>query len=348
MIDKKQPIIVVKKVTHGGHGHHGGAWKVAFADFAVAMMAFFLVLWLIGSTTKEEKAAISSYFNNPSAVAGMSSTPAPSAVQGKGGSSTSLIDLGGGMEMPTVQKEVDVTAQEEPAPPNEAMDEKTSTEVQQELRELQQEKRQLDDLMGELERAINESDVLKDFKDQLLVDIVPQGLRIQIVDKRNRPMFDSGDAHLKWYTAKILFEMSKFINKVPNSISISGHTDASKFVGREDYSNWELSADRANSARRALVDGGMDAAKIGRVVGLASSVLFLKDKPNDPINRRIAIIVMNKKTEEAIKKGEGMSNAYLKRNQDIDLDLIKGQSSGLMELPMDDLGPGSMNIDLDR
>ncbi len=348
MIDKKQPIIVVKKVTHGGHGHHGGAWKVAFADFAVAMMAFFLLLWLMGSTTKEEKAAISSYFDNPSAAIGTSATPAPSSVQGKGGSSTSLIDLGGGMEMPTIQKEVDVTAQEEPAPPNEALERKSSAEEQRELQELQQEKQRLGDLMAELEKAINESDVLKEFKDQLLIDIVPEGLRIQIVDKRNRPMFDSGDAHLKWYTAKILFEMSKFINKVPNRISISGHTDASRFVGREDYSNWELSADRANSARRALVDGGMSVAKIGRVVGLASSVLFFKNKPNDPINRRISIIVMNKKTEEAIEKGEGISHAYLKRNQDINLDLIKGKSSGLIELPMEDLGPGATNIDLDR
>lgn len=335
MIDKKQPIIV-KKVNHGGHGHHGGAWKVAFADFAVAMMAFFLLMWLMGSTTKEEKAAISSHFENPNMV------PAD------GGSSTSLIDLGGGMEMPTVQKEVDVTPQDEPAPPNEGLEAKSDAEIQQEIQEQQQEKQRLDELMADLEEAINESDALKDFKDQMLIDITPEGLRIQIVDKRNRPMFDSGDANLKWYTAKILFEMSKFINEVPNRISITGHTDASGFAGREDYTNWELSADRANSARRALVDGGMDESKVGRVVGLGSSTLFLKDKPYDPINRRISIIVMNKKTEEAIEKGEGVSDQYLQRQRDVNLDTIKGGGSDLSDLPMEDLGPDAIDVDLDR
>jgi len=346
VIDKKQPIIV-KKINHGEHGHHGGAWKVAFADFVTAMMAFFLLLWLMGSTTKEEKAAIASHFQNPSAVAGVSAVPSPSPVQGKGGSSTSLIDLGGGMELPTVQKEVDVTPQEEPAPPKEAKEEKAPENLKEQEAE-RQEKKRLDDLMEELNAAIEKSQALEPFKDQLLLDITPEGLRIQIVDKENRPMFDSGKADLKWYTVKILFELSKFINEVPNRISISGHTDAAQFKGRENYSNWELSADRANAARRALVDGGMAEAKIGRVVGLGSSTPFLKDKPFDPINRRIAIIVMNKKTEEAIQKGEGISESYLQQQHDVSLDAVTGNDSKLMDLPMDDLGPDATDIDLDK
>ena len=294
MIDKKQPIII-KKVFHGGHGHHGGAWKVAFADFVTAMMAFFMLMWLMGSTTKEERAAISEYFNNPSMSKGASSTPAPSAVQGPGGASTSPIKLGGAMEL---QREK----------------EKEQSKQQQEQE--QKEKERLDELMESLKKAIEKSQALQPFKDQLLLDITPEGLRIQIVDKENRPMFDSGEAKLKSYTYDILKELSRFINEVPNRISISGHTDATPFR-RENYGNWELSADRANAARRALAENGVPEEKIGRVVGLSSSTLFDKANPNGPINRRIAIIVMNKKTEEAISKGEGMTEKLIQEHGDL-------------------------------
>lgn len=286
MIDKKQPIII-KKVFHGGHGHHGGAWKVAFADFVTAMMAFFMLLWLLGSTTKEERAAISEYFNNPSMSQGVSSTPAPSAVQGPGGASTSLIQLGGALDMPKEEQE------------------KQKIKEEQAQKEAEKEKEQLDELMESLKKAIEKSQALQPFKDQLLLDITSEGLRIQIVDKENRPMFDVGEATLKHYTYDILRELSRFISEVPNRISISGHTDATPFR-RENYGNWELSADRANAARRVLADNGVAENKIGRVVGLASSTLFDKANPSNPVNRRIAIIVMNKKTEEALSKGEAL------------------------------------------
>ena len=268
MDDKKQPIIV-KKVVKGG-GHHGGAWKVAYADFVTAMMAFFLLLWLLGSTTKEQKAAISDYFQNPSAV------------QGPGGASTSMIDLGGVKDMtqqiPTV-----------------APDEQMTEEMEQEL-----EKKRLESLLEELKETIEQGQALKPFKDQLLLDITPEGLRIQIVDKENRSMFDVGSDTLQPYAVQILHEIAAVINQVPNRISITGHTDARPYV-RRDYTNWELSADRANAARRALMDGGMREDKIGRVVGLASSVLFDKAQPFSPVNRRISIIVMTKATEAAIQ-----------------------------------------------
>ncbi len=277
MEDKKQPI-VIKKVVKGG-GHHGGAWKVAFADFATAMMAFFLLLWLMGSTTEEQKGAISEYFLNPSNTPGTSDVPSPSAIQGPGGASTSMIELGGAMDLP------------DEAP----VDEQTIERLAEE-----QEKQRLEELLAELQEAVDRSQALKPFKDQLLLDITPEGLRIQIVDKENRSMFDVGSAQLKSYTVTILREIAKVINEVPNKISISGHTDARGYQ-RRDYSNWELSADRANAARRAMVSGGMREEKIGRVVGLASSVLFDKERPYNPINRRISIIVMNKRTEEAIQ-----------------------------------------------
>ncbi len=288
MIDKKQPIII-KKVVKGGHGHHGGAWKVAFADFATAMMAFFLLMWLMGGTSDEERAAISQYFENPSMTPGASPTPStPSAVQGPGGASTSMIDLGGALDLPKEQTE----------------------------QELEEEQQKLDDLMEKLKEAIESSPALSKFKDQLLLDITPEGLRIQIIDKEGRPMFDSGKADLKYHTFEILRELAPIINEAPNRISLSGHTDATPF-NLEDYSNWELSADRANSARRAILDGGLRAEKVGRVVGLADSVLFDKANPRSAVNRRIAILIMNKKTEQSITIGEGASEVIKQERQDL-------------------------------
>ncbi|MFW5453164.1 flagellar motor protein MotB [Thioalkalivibrio sulfidiphilus] len=275
--DKKQPIVVKKIIKKGGH--HGGAWKIAFADFATAMMAFFLLLWILGFTDDTQKAAISEFFQNPSAFLGASPTP---AFEAGTGTSPSLIDFEGAIDMaPEQMAELDA-------------------ETIEELAE-QQEKERLEALMQALEEAIERSQALEPFKDQLLLDITPEGLRIQIVDKENRPMFDLGSAQLRGYSTAILQELGGLINQVPNKISITGHTDARPFL-RPNYSNWELSSDRANAARRALVSGGMDEAKIGRVVGLASTVLFDKANPENPINRRISIIVMTRETEAAIQK----------------------------------------------
>jgi len=266
--------IIVKRVKKGGHGHHGGAWKVAFADFVTAMMAFFLLMWLMGSTTPEEKAAIADYFQNPSAI------------QGPGGASTSMIKHG------AVDAEV--------ASHKKSDEVKNEVEMKLIERDAAQDKQRLNELKTELEQAILQSDALKEFKDQLLLDITPEGLRIQIIDKENRAMFDSGSSHLKEYTSKILYEIAKIINKVPNKISLTGHTDATPYSSIRGYTNWELSADRANASRRALVLGGLDAEKIAKVVGLSSTVLFDKANPRSPVNRRISMIVMNKQAEESL------------------------------------------------
>lgn len=278
MEDKTQPI-VIRKIVKGG-GHHGGSWKVAFADFATAMMAFFLLLWLMGSTTEEQKGSISEFFNNPSAFVGALGTPSQAAVQGPGGASTSMIDLGGALDL---------------APPERV--EVTDEHLEALLRE--QERQQLEDLLSSIQKAIDESAALKPFKEQLLLDLTPEGLRIQIVDTEGRPMFDLGMAALKAYAAKILHELAALINQVPNRVSIAGHTDALPFM-RHNYTNWELSADRANAARRALSAGGMADEKIGRVEGLASSILFDRENPANPINRRISIIVLTREAEQAI------------------------------------------------
>lgn len=284
--------IIIKKVRKGGPGHHGGSWKVAFADFATAMMAFFLLMWLMGSTTREQKGAISEYFNNPSAAPGASSVPSPTSLQGPGGASTSMIQLGGAMEMHTASDNPD-------APPAQVVND---DEAEKRAEQIDQER--LNALMKELKEAIDAREALAKFKDQILLDITPEGVRIQIVDHDRRSMFPLGSSKLEDYSTKILYELSTIINNVPNRISISGHTDIKPYIAN-NYSNWELSADRANAARRALVAGGLPLEKIGRVVGLASSVLLDTAVPDSPVNRRISIIVMNRRTEEAIMHENG-------------------------------------------
>ena len=292
-----QPTVIIKRVKKGSHGgHHGGSWKVAFADFATAMMAFFLLMWLMGSTSEEQKGAISEYFNNPSAVPGTSTVPSPTAINGPGGSSTSMIQLGGGMELHR-------TSTEETDSADPAAQVAVNTEEAEKLAE-QMDKERLEALMTQLREAIDQRESLAQFKDQILLDVTPEGVRIQIIDHERRSMFPLGSPVLEPFADNILRELTTIIDNVPNRISISGHTDIRPY-GRLNYSNWELSADRANAARRSLIGGGLSAEKVGRVVGLASSVLLDPQAPDSPINRRISIVVMNKRTEDAISQENG-------------------------------------------
>jgi len=285
MSDQKAPIIVkrIKKMTGG---HHGGAWKIAYADFVTAMMAFFLLMWLLGSTTKGDLEGIADYFKTPLKV----------AMQGGSGSgdSSSVIKGGG----------TDFTRQTGQVKKGETEAEKKTFNLKAAQAEMERrEAEKLKQLKKNLEKAIEANPTLKQFKRQLLIDITSEGLRIQIVDEQNRPMFNLASAELQPYTKIILREIGKVLNDVENRISLSGHTDAVQYANAgRGYSNWELSADRANASRRELIVGGMDDAKILRVVGLASSVPFKDAKPTDPVNRRISIIVLNKRTEEAITK----------------------------------------------
>jgi len=197
-----------------------------------------------------------------------------------------MIELGGALDVPRGEGE----PQKEESKP-----------TPEDIAEMLEDKARLDELMQELKERIETSATLKDFKDQLLLDITSEGLRIQIVDRENRPMFDLGGTRLKPYTREILRELTETINQVPNHVSITGHTDATPFSReRQDYTNWELSADRANSARREMTQAKMPEKKFGRVVGLADSVMFDKEDPYNPVNRRISIVVLNKATERAI------------------------------------------------
>ncbi|WP_166264215.1 flagellar motor protein MotB [Marinobacter caseinilyticus] len=275
---EEQPIII-KRVKKVAAGHHGGSWKVAFADFATAMMAFFLVLWLTSTASPEQLKAVEGYFQDP--------------IGFTEGGSANPVDLGGSASV-VKESSADIATNDV-----QILDER----IEQLSETLEQ--RKMEELFQDLQERIEQSETLQQFKDQLLIDITDEGLRIQIVDRSQRPMFDSGRAQLKYYSQDILFELAKTLGTVPNKLSITGHTDATPFKGRPGYTNWELSADRANTARRALVAGGVKGEQIARVVGLSDSILFDVDDPQAPVNRRISIIVLNKKAASDIQQNAG-------------------------------------------
>lgn len=281
--DLAQRPIVIKRIKKVAGGHHGGAWKIAYADFVTAMMAFFLLMWLLGSSTKSQLEGISEYFKTPLKVAFMGGSSV--------GESSSIIKGGG----------TDLTKQQGQVKKGEVVKDdsikKQSIKVIKEKMEMEK----LENLMKKIEQAVENNPQLKKFADQLLLDITQEGLRIQIVDEQNRPMFASGKAELQPYTRAILRDIGKMLNDVNNRISLSGHTDAKPFPsGDKGYSNWELSADRANASRREMILGGMDPNKVLQVIGLSSAVLYDKADPLNPINRRISIVVLNEKSEKSI------------------------------------------------
>jgi chemotaxis protein MotB len=289
MSDDSQRPIIVRRIKKTAHGHHGGAWKIAYADFVTAMMAFFLLMWLLGSTTKADLQGIAEYFQTPLKVALLGGSGAGEATSVIKGGGTDLVRAEGQQkhgESATGRKIEDIESTE------------------QEL--ARREKQSLKELKAKIEGVIAASPTLSQFRNQLLIDITTEGLRIQIVDERNRPMFAIGSAQPQPYTRDILREIGKVLNDVPNRISLSGHTDATPYYGGESgYGNWELSADRSNAARRELLAGGMRDARIARVVGLSSSVLLDGSDPFNPVNRRVSIIVMNKKAEQAAAQDGG-------------------------------------------
>lgn len=285
-----QPIIIVRKKKHGGGGHHGGAWKVAYADFVTAMMAFFMVMWLVATMSQEQLGGVADYFKNPSAVEGKSAAMAPGRA-GPGGAGDAPIKMFDNVSNPPG------------AGPSKAGPGGKDDDAEQRARD-KRDQEKLEELKRALEQAIAQSQALAPFKDQLLIDITPEGLRIQIVDAQNRPMFDLGSPTLKDYTGKILFELAQHLNRVENRVAISGHTDTAPYVGQSGYSNWELSTERANAARRALVAGGLAEAKLARVVGLSSAVPFDKADPRNPINRRISIVVLSEAAERVAAESD--------------------------------------------
>jgi len=292
--DKNKRPIVIKRIKKVAAGHHGGAWKIAYADFVTAMMAFFLLMWLLGSTAKGDLQGISEYFKTPLHVA---------LSGGSGSGDSSSIIKGGGQDLTRSEGQV----KKGELPPEKRIINLKAAQQEFLRTERKKEIEKLKELKAGIEKMIESNARLQKFKNQILLDITTEGLRIQIVDEQNRPMFQSGRAELEPYTREILHEIGKTLNEVPNKISLSGHTDAAAYGGgSKGYSNWELSADRANASRRELIAGGMAEEKIVRVVGLSSAVLFNKEEPLSPVNRRISLIVMNKKAEEAAQHDGGV------------------------------------------
>ena len=278
-----QPIII-KKVVKAGHGHHGGAWKIAYADFVTAMMAFFLLMWLLGSTAKGELQGIAAYFASPLKVAMQG---------GDGAGNSSSVIPGGGNDLSKVHGQVRRSDSES----NTSM--RSIDTVRAERARLDAQR--IKALQSKIDAMITENPRLNEYRSQIRIDVTPDGLQIQIVDDQNRPMFDSGSALVKPYMRDILREIGAALGSVENRISLAGHTDAAPYGnGDRGYSNWELSADRANASRRELVAAGMPDARLGRVVGLAASDLLEPDNPRAPVNRRITITVLTHEAEERL------------------------------------------------
>jgi chemotaxis protein MotB len=280
-MEMEQPIIVKKK--KGGHGgHHGGAWKVAYADFVTAMMAFFLLMWLLGSTTDGDKKGIADYFQSPLKIAlagGSGSGDSNSVLKGGGESLTSTVGQ---------VKKGDVEAQRNTINLHKLKAEQVRAEIAR-----------LEDLKQEIQQKLQSNEKLKEVSSQIRLDMTRDGLRIQIVDDQNRPMFASGSAVIAPYMKDLLHEIGAVLTEVPNRLTLEGHTDAQPFPGGDrGYSNWELSADRANASRRELIAGGLADDRVLRVQGLASSQPFDEKDPLAPTNRRISIIVMNRDAED--------------------------------------------------
>ena len=281
--EKKVQPIVVKRIRKGGHGgHHGGAWKIAYADFVTAMMAFFLLMWLLGSTTKGDLKGIEDYFNTPLKVAMSGGSGA--------GDTTSLVPGGGQTLSPGVAQSR--RSEGDGGRASSMSNQQIKTEA------ARRERVQLQALARKMEAMLMADPKLAMLRSQIRLDMTPDGLRIQIVDDQNRPMFDSGSARVNDYMRDLLHLIGRALNDVPNRLTLSGHTDSARYTsGDRGYSNWELSADRANASRRELIGGGMQEAKLLRVVGLGSAMPLDPSDPRQAVNRRISITVMNADAE---------------------------------------------------
>ena len=282
---KLQPIII-KRIKKAGHTAHGGAWKIAYADFVTAMMAFFLLMWLLGSTTDGDRKGISDYCSSPLKV-GM--------FGGTGASDASSLVKGGGQ---------DLTRQTGQVKAGEVESQRKTINLKA-LKEEQRhaERNRLKEMQKKIEKMLASNASLAALGGQIKLDMAAEGLRIQIIDQDKRPMFDSGSAAVKPYMRELLQDLGDVLSEVPNRLTIEGHTDAQAFPGNQrGYSNWELSADRANASRREMVAGGLPDARVLRVQGLAASKLLDPADPNSQLNRRISIIVMNRDAEDAVLK----------------------------------------------
>lgn len=271
--NSEKNLIVIKKIKKRDSGHHGGSWKIAYADFVTAMMAFFLLMWLLASLNKAQKDGLSEYFKQPLRIA---------SIGGDSMGARKETIKGGGDNFKKKDGQVAGSNQD-------------SVEM-----------KQLEQLKTDIMLSMDNDPSLSDLKKRLLMDVTSEGLRIQLIDNQNKPMFGMGSDDIDPEMLLVLDKIANLLQHMPNKISIQGHTDAHPYHNPEDLeqSNWELSTQRANTARRALVKSGMQEEKVMRVTGFASTVLLDKKNPLNPNNRRITIIVMKKEAEAKVIKND--------------------------------------------
>ncbi|GAB4364162.1 MAG: flagellar motor protein MotB [Kiloniellaceae bacterium] len=317
--DGEATVVIIKKVKKVAGGHHGGAWKVAYADFVTAMMAFFLLLWLLNATTEEQRKGIAEYFSPVTAMTPDSVSQSPSGAGGVMGGRSMITDgalvndtspVGITVSLPGAKDDTEQQA-EEPTDDtqsgqrlakseedaNQAVD---PSEVDRLAAELEQER--FEAAETELRQALESVPDLSDFAKNLVIDQTPEGLRIQIIDQEGRSMFASGSAEMFPHTQRLLALVADAIKKLDNPVAIKGHTDSTPYTSSKNYSNWELSTDRANSSRRALIAAGLPASRVASVVGRADQEHFVPEEPNSPRNRRISVVLLRQAGEGEVPR----------------------------------------------
>lgn len=318
MKNPNEPAVYIRRVKKNRYFHHGGAWKVAMADFALAMMALFLVLWIVNSSNKAEREAISEYFNNPSKKAEAIPVNTPYAIDLKG--------------TPPMPDNASVNASIDPEKILKASDINTLAD--------QIERQKLKQVEQELKRKISQSPALSPFKNQILLDMTTEGLRIQIVDQTNRPMFESSSSRLLYYSEDILWELTPLLKDLNYKLSITGHTDSVKLsVGKNDFDdgNWLLSASRADSARRAIMEAGIPKNRIAQVMGMGDTAPLDEANPEAPINRRISITLLNRRSEKNVENRTGQNKGdEIEAKNEAPAQQAQSQSEGRLKNLKDD------------
>lgn len=316
--DELRPIIV-KKIKKGGGGHHGGAWKVAYADFVTAMMAFFLLMWLLNVTTKEQKMGIAEYFD-----------PNPKVSTTVSGANGMLGGLSISKEGAMVNNASPITPEQNQTPALRPGEQKiTDEKLKEEIKK--REDANFKKAESSIKAAMASSPELKELEKNLKMDMTPEGLRIQIVDQDGKPMFPSGSAEMYERTQKLLTKVSEVIRKMPNEISVRGHTDGVPYSKGKGYGNWELSADRANASRRVLVAAGFPEDRVNNVLGKADKDHLVLNKPSDAQNRRISIILLRE--ELVTQVGANMSTKAVLEQERAKTDPLYQKSSGSVDFP---------------
>lgn len=317
--DSNAPPIIKRVKKHADHAHHGGAWKVAYADFVTAMMAFFLLLWLLNATTEEQKRGIAQYFS-----------PVPGAIGetsgGQGFFHGDTVTTDGKMvesnapvsvtiPIPTTAFDAEKTEgnyenqaakTKEEASKEDSSKESESTDpdkAQKLLAEL--EDKQFREAEHQLRQAIQNIPDIKELAENLIIDNTPEGLRIQIVDQDKMSMFPRGSIEMNEKARLLMHQVAKVVSKLPQKISISGHTDSTPYTNAKGYDNWDLSTDRANASRRALVEAGLTGERIVNLTGKADTEPLVKDDPTSPQNRRISIVLLREKKPPTAAKAGG-------------------------------------------